>query len=95
MLTFIFWRDVSKLFIWAETIISFLLSSFIVCIGGGDLVISGTGFGDVGAVVSLGDAVCEVKGHTDTEITCTIPEHAPGTFYVELTVTDKGFAETK
>ena len=71
------------------TILPHPLDSF----SGGDLlVISGHGFGVSGAEIKIGSAKCEVEVQTDTEIKCTIPANFPGVYYIELTVTDQGFA---
>ncbi|XP_038070546.1 fibrocystin-L-like isoform X1 [Patiria miniata] len=61
--------------------------------GGGVLVISGSGFGSSGASVAIDEVDCAIISQADTEISCTIPEHAPGTFQVILEVSGQGFAE--
>ncbi|XP_071793632.1 fibrocystin-L-like isoform X1 [Asterias amurensis] len=69
------------------------VSQNVSSVHGGDLlVISGSGFGDSGAEIQIGSAVCEVEVQTDTEINCTIPANSPGVYYIELTVIDQGFA---
>ncbi|XP_038045747.1 fibrocystin-L-like [Patiria miniata] len=62
--------------------------------GGGELTITGTGFGASGATVSIGGENCDVTSQSATEIKCTLSEHGPGTFSVELTVNNQGFANT-
>ncbi|XP_071792804.1 fibrocystin-L-like isoform X2 [Asterias amurensis] len=69
------------------------ISQDVSSVRGGDLlVISGHGFGVSGAEIKIGSAKCEVEVQTDTEIKCTIPANFPGVYYIELTVTDQGFA---
>ncbi len=72
-----------------------IYSLSFLCIGGGNLVITGTGFGSSGATVNLGDAECEVLSQSNTQITCSLPPNDPGDFDLEVSVVDKGYADTR
>ena len=64
-------------------------------VGGGNLTISGTGFGPSGAVVTIGHTECEVIAQSDSQIVCAIPASPPGTYDIELSIENKGFADTR
>ncbi|KAA0710214.1 Fibrocystin-L Polycystic kidney and hepatic disease 1-like protein 1 [Triplophysa tibetana] len=61
---------------------------------GTQIIISGSGFGTNAALVSVEiDAVgCNVTSITDTQLMCTVGEHAGGTFPVRLYHQVKGYA---
>ncbi|XP_072025342.1 fibrocystin-L-like [Amphiura filiformis] len=61
--------------------------------GGGNLTITGLGFGSSDAMVNLGDVECGVLSQSNTEIVCSIPANSPGAYDVEVSVVDKGFAD--
>ncbi len=63
--------------------------------GGGNLTITGTGFGSTGAVVMIGNAECIMISQSDTEVMCAIPSHNPGYYDVELSIGENGFADTR
>ncbi|KAJ8389419.1 hypothetical protein AAFF_G00119570 [Aldrovandia affinis] len=60
------------------------------------ITISGSGFGtDLQQVsVTIGGARCNVSALNDTEIQCTVGEHAGGTFLVMLNHAAKGYADS-
>ncbi|XP_072034178.1 fibrocystin-L-like [Amphiura filiformis] len=63
-------------------------------LGGGSLVLTGTEFAASGNEVNLGGTECVITAESETEISCTIPDHTPGQYDVELSVPGKGFADT-
>ena len=67
----------------------------MIFVGGSQLTISGTGFSDSGATVTIGNVACEVISQSTTEITCTLPGHEPGTYDVEVTVGNQGYADIR
>ncbi len=68
---------------------------YLFCIGGGNLVITGSGFGSSGATVNLGDAECEVLSQSNTQINCSLPPNEPGDYDIEVSVVDRGYADTR
>ena len=73
-----------------------MLISIMILSGGGNLVITGNGFGSSGAVVTIGDdAECNVVSQTDTEVLCAIPSNSPGIYYIELSIENSGFADAR
>ncbi|XP_068250285.1 fibrocystin-L-like [Palaemon carinicauda] len=62
-------------------------------LGGSELSITGTGFGD-GTIgyVNVGSEVCAPVSWTDTLITCTLPSNNPGVHAVSVYTGSQGFA---
>ena len=63
--------------------------------GGEDLTISGSGFESTGAMVTINDVECEITEQSNTEIVCAIPGNSPGTYDLEVSVGNKGFADVR
>ncbi len=63
--------------------------------GGSQLTVSGDSFGDSGATVTIGDENCDVISQTSVEIICNLPGHEPGTYDVEVTVGNLGYADIR
>ncbi|NP_001123871.1 PKHD1 like 1, tandem duplicate 2 isoform 1 precursor [Danio rerio] len=64
---------------------------------GTQITISGSGFGTDSAVVSLqiDSVACNISSITDTQLLCTVGEHAGGTFPVMFNHQVKGYALTQ
>ncbi|KAJ8026005.1 Fibrocystin-L [Holothuria leucospilota] len=62
-------------------------------LGGGNLTLTGSGFGTSDANVTINGKDCEILSQADSEILCIIPDNRPAAFPVELRVGTKGFAD--
>ena len=68
---------------------------FLSSIGGSQLTITGEGFGSTGTAVTIGDVECDVISQSASEVVCTLPGHGPGTYAVEVTVGNQGYADVR
>ena len=68
---------------------------YLLLLGGGNLVLTGSDFAAIGNTVTIGGKACVVTAESATEITCTLPAHSPGQYDIELNVPVKGFATTR